>query len=163
MRYLGNCFWLLAPILVWNGLLARRLPKPYRRDEFWRDIPWWLAAGENLLRIPLFLLPLLMPLDLATSGQRIGLALYAIGVALYCVAWGLQIRYPHSSWAASRVGFLAPAYTPAAWLAGLGLIGRSLYLPVGYSRWEYLALSAAFLAFHITHAWIVHARTILPR
>jgi hypothetical protein len=109
------------------------------------------------------ILPLLMPLGMATSGQRIGFAVYGIGVVLYCLSWGVQIRYPHSSWSASRLGFLAPAYTPAVWLAGIGLVGDSLYLPVAYSRWVYIALSAAFLVFHNAHAWIVHARTSLPR
>jgi hypothetical protein len=163
MRYLGNCFWLLLPVLLWNGLLARRLPKPYRRDEFWRDIPGWVGAGENTFRIAILILPFLMPIRMATSGQRAGFVVYGIGLALYCLAWVVQIRSPHSAWSVSRLGFLAPAFTPAIWLMGLGLIGDSLYLPVPYSCWVYIALSAAFLVFHNTHAWMVHARTFLPR
>jgi hypothetical protein len=35
---------------------------------------------------------------------------------------------------------------------------ETLFMPVGYSPWVFLALSAAFLAFHNSHAWIVYQR-----
>ena len=158
MQYVWNCFWLVVPILLMNALLMQRLPRAYQSEVFGRGIPRWIGAGENLFRTAVFTLPLLMPLRVATPGQKIGLALYLTGVAVYFLAWGMQIRHPQTAWSASRAGFLAPAYTPSLWLAGIGLIGDSLYAGAAYRSWMYLALSAAFLAFHNAHAWMVYLR-----
>jgi hypothetical protein len=158
MRYLFNCFWLLIPILLFNVLLMRRLPKAYQPDVFWRSIPAWIGFGENALRIFVFVLPLFMPLRVSSPGQSIGFALYAAGLILYFRSWSMQVRRPQSPWSLSRWGFMAPAFTPLIWLTGIALIGDSLFVPVRYSPWVYIALSVAFLAFHNLHAWIVYSR-----
>jgi hypothetical protein len=109
-------------------------------------------------RTIVFALPLSMPLKIGTLSQETGFVLYLIGTILYGLSWGMQIWYPCSPWCRSAWGFMAPAYTPLIWLVGIGLIGNPSFLPVVYSPWVYLALSAAFLAFHNSHAWIVYKR-----
>jgi hypothetical protein len=159
MGYIWNCIWLTAPILLLNVLLMNRLPKAYQPEVFWHDIPAWLRVGENTFRTAIFVLPILMPLRVIRSGQATGLVLYAVGLILYFFSWSLQVWYPETRWSASRWGFMAPSYTPLIWLVGIALIGDSLYVPIPYSPWVYVALSVAFLTFHNLHVWIVYSRT----
>jgi hypothetical protein len=70
----------------------------------------------------------------------------------------MQIWFPLSPWSQSPLGFLAPAFTPALWLAGIASIGRTLYFGDFYRPWMFLALSLVFLAFHNAHAWTVYSR-----
>jgi hypothetical protein len=159
LPYFQNVFWLLLPILVFNVLAAGSLPRAYQMDVFWRDIPPWIAVPENLFRLPVFLLPLILRLEVATPSQRLGAVLYLAGTLTYGAAWGIQIALPGSAWSLSAAGFMAPAYTPAVWLAGIGLIGESSTIPgLPYRPWVYFGLAGVFLAFHNLHAWLVHAR-----
>ncbi|MFN7922175.1 MAG: hypothetical protein U0Q16_18880 [Bryobacteraceae bacterium] len=164
MKYLWNCFWLTVPILVMNVALASRLPQAYQPSFFWRDIPRSVAIGEKVSRTVLFLTLLLIPLSIATSRQRAGLALYAVGVLIYFGAWAMQIWFPQAEWSRSRLGFMAPAWTPAGWLAGIALLGDNLYVGMTYHPWMFLALSLVFLMFHNAHVAIVYSRihTQLP-
>lgn len=158
MTYIWNCIWLTIPILLLNVLLMNRLPKAYQPEVFWRDIPAWIAVGENTFRAVILVLPIFMPLRVTREGQAIGLLLYGVGLILYFFSWGMQIWYPETQWSASRWGFMAPSYTPLVWLIGIALIGDSLYAPIPYSFWVYVALSVAFLLFHNLHVWIVYSR-----
>ena len=52
---------------------------------------------------------------------------------------------------------MAPAYTPALWLAGIGLIGSHPVIGhLRYLPWVFLAAGVAFLVVHIRHAALVH-------
>ncbi len=70
LRYVVSCGLVTLPILGWNVIFARFLPPPLASPEFERDIPLFVAYGENALRIVVMVLPFLMPLELATVGQR---------------------------------------------------------------------------------------------
>lgn len=157
-RYVANCGLLLLPILLWNVAFTRYLPPALGSAEFWRDIPPVVAYGENAFRIAVVTLPFLMPLDLSTATQRRGLWLFVAGTLLYFAAWIPLMLAPQSPWSTSWIGFLAPAYTPLLWLAGVGLVGREFYGRLPYSPWLYVALAAGFVAFHLTHAAIVYMR-----
>ena len=160
VRYLLSCGVLTAPILVWNVAFTRFLPPALASNEFSRDIPPLVTYGENTLRIVVMALPFLMPFETITVGQRRGLSLFAVGALLYFLAWVPLMIAPRSQWSTSWLGFAAPAYTPLVWLAGLGLIGRRLYVPSPFKGWMYLALACAFVAFHVTHVSIVYARNV---
>jgi len=112
--YAVSCFLLLLPALLWNLLLTDRLPPAFQRAEFWREIPRWVSVPENALRLPVFLLPLVMPLELVTPWQRRCLGLFAAGTAVYFASWVALIAWPNSAWSTSAAGFQAPAYTPRA-------------------------------------------------
>jgi hypothetical protein len=156
--YLFNCLWLLVPVMLFDGLLTARLPAQYQMDVFWKDIPAFIATGENLFRIIVFILPLLMPLSITTRPQKIGLWVYLLGTLVYFLSWAAQILWPHSAWSLSLPGALAPAYTALFWLVGIGLIGSRLYFKSPYRPWMYITLSGVFIAFHLAHSWLIFGR-----
>ena len=158
VRYVMSCGVLTVPILVWNLALTRFLPPALASDEFSRDIPTLVTHGENTLRAVVMVLPFLMPLEVATRGQRRGVRLFVVGTIVYFLSWVPLMIVPQSSWSTSWVGFVAPAYTPLLWLAGLGLIGRRFYVPSPFRWWMYVGLACGFVTFHVTHASIVYAR-----
>jgi len=69
-----NRFWLLVPVLVLNLLLVGKLPPPLAPGSPGPDLPGWLSLSESVLRGIVFLVPLLMPLSLRTSGTKPALA-----------------------------------------------------------------------------------------
>jgi hypothetical protein len=155
-----SCFWLLVPILVFNLLFMRQLPPAFQPDVFWKDIPRAIALPENAFRLlTLMLLIPVMRLRVSTPAQRLGFWLYGIGTLVYFASWGALITWPQSGWSTSAVGFLAPAYTPLIWLAGIGLIGNEPLAPrVPVRPWVYWASSAFFLLCHNLHAGLVYGR-----
>lgn len=158
MRYLLNCFLLVVPLLVFNVALADRLPTAYQSPR-WDDVPAWVALPENILRVGTMLLTLLLPISFAGPLQRIGGMLYVVGVVTYIATWTVQIVRPHAAWSTGALGFLAPAYTPALWLTGIGLIGiRPVIAPARHLQWIFLGLAVAFLASHNLHALLVYRR-----
>ena len=158
VRYVLSCGLLTVPALVWNLALMRFLPPALASNEFLRDIPPLVMYGESTLRIAVMVLPFLMPLEVVTVGQRLGLLLFAVGTIVYFVSWVPLMIVPQSPWSTSWLGFVAPAYTPLLWLAGLGLIGRRFYLPSPFRWWMYVGLACGFVVFHVTHTSIVYAR-----
>lgn len=154
--YLLNCFLLIIPILLFNVIFAGSLPKAFSAEIFWKDIPPAVATGENILRGLVLIFPLLMPLKIMTARQKAGLTVYIAGILIYFLTWSLLMLFPQltSNWFA----FAAPAYTPLLWLVGIGLIGDSLYFPIPYKGWHYIAGSLLFVIFHVWHTTLVYLR-----
>jgi hypothetical protein len=157
-KYLLNGLWLVLPPMVFNIVFVNRLPPAYQPGVFWKDIPMWLGVGENLFRALVVFLPVMMPLDIRTRTQQIGLGIYFSGLLVYFLSWFALMQSPDSAWSASAAGFMAPACTPAIWLAGIGLIGGKWYLRIPYQPWMYVGVSLIFLFFHNLHAWTIYAR-----
>ncbi len=160
VNYLLNGMLLLLPIMAWNMIFTSKLPAMYSQEVFEKNIPSFITIGENLFRLIVFILPLLMPIHLETPIQKLGLALYITGTVIYFVSWLAQMYWPQSNWSISIFGSLAPAYTPLIWLIGIGLIGRTLYFASPYRSWMYIMLSLIFVAFHVSHTLIVYQRGI---
>jgi len=160
MNYLLNCMLLILPIMAWNVIFANKLPRAYLAEIFEKDIPPLITNGENIFRLLVFILPLLMPLRIETQTQKLGLWFYLTGTAIYFISWLAQMYFLQSAWSLSAWGFLAPAYTPIIWLVGIGLIGSELYFSSPYRSWMYIALSSIFIAFHLSHALTVYARNL---
>jgi len=160
MNYVLNCMLLLLPIMAWNIIFTSKLPLMYSQEVFWRDIPPVIATGENFFRLIVFILPLLMPLRIETSTQKLGLWFYITGTVIYFISWLAQMYFSQSAWSLSAFGFLAPAYTPIIWLVGIGLIGTTLYFSSPYRSWMYIVTSIFFIGFHISHAFIVYSRNL---
>jgi len=158
-KYLFNCFLLILPILFWNLIFSNKLPKQFQPQTFWKDIPTFLTYGENITRILVFMLTLLMPLSISTLTQKRGLVLYLVGALLYFASWLALIYFPESKWSNNVMGFMAPAYTPLFWLLGIGLIGNSYYFNLHYKRWFFISIASLFLIFHNFHAMTVYFRT----
>lgn len=154
-KYLLNCFCLLIPVFLWNIILVGYLPKSYSPDIFWKDIPKIVSYGENILRIIVFVLPLLMVLSLKTKLQKIGLLIYFIGLVIYFSSWVIMIISPDSYWSRSLIGFMAPAFTTIIWFVGIGLIGNKAFFKFPKLSFIYIGLSLLFVIFHSTHTYIV--------
>jgi hypothetical protein len=144
--------------MAWNIIFSSKLPTLYSPEVFWKNIPSFIENGENFFRLIVFILPVLMPIRLETQSQKLGLWLYIAGTLIYFLSWLAQMYFPQSAWSLSVWGFLAPAYTPLIWLAGIGLIGGSLYFSSPYRSWMYIATSVIFLGFHLFHALTVFMR-----
>lgn len=156
LTYGANCFLLLVPVFIWNIWLARALPQPYSPEVFEDDIPGPLLLAENCLRLALFAFPLIMQLGLSSQQQRTGLAVYLVGILLYGSSWLVQIWAPKSPWSRSAAGFLAPAYTPAIWLVGIGMLGEDSFIEWPYRPQVYFVLAAAFVFVHTAHAFMAY-------
>jgi hypothetical protein len=149
---------LLLPIMAWNLILTKKLPQAYSAEIFEKDIPAFIVNGENVSRLIVFILPLLMPFHIETQTQILGWWLYIAGTILYFFSWLVQIYYPQSAWSLSAFGFLAPAYTPLIWLIGIGLIGNTLYFSFPYRSWMYIFTAIVFIGFHLSHAATAYLR-----
>jgi hypothetical protein len=145
-KYLFNSFLLTIPILLWNIVLADKLPKAYQPEIFWDNIPLLVTYGENIARLLMFLFITLMPLNISTNTQKKGFMLYVVGALVYFASWLVLIYFPTSMWSTSVFGFLAPACTPLFWLIGIGLIGNSLYfnIPTENGCFSSLSLSSYY-------------------
>ena len=157
-HYALSCGLLLLPSVAWNIVLVKRLPPAFQLDEFWRDVPAPLAFAENGLRIAVFVLPFLMPLDVAARGSVRALVIFSAGTLLYFASWLALIWLPRSRWSRCALGFVAPAYTPLLWLVGIALLGDRLFWGTFYGWWMYLVPCVAFLVAHITHTMLVYSR-----
>ncbi len=135
-----NCLYLMIPLLAWNLALAPRITQ----EKVFSDAhsPAWLLVAENLFRLGVFILPLLIPLRLDSLLSKAGLAVYIAGTLIYFATCIPLLLAPESAWASSPAGLLAPRLTPFLSMLGIALIGHS---------WPYGALSAVFIALHTWH------------
>jgi len=154
-KYLLNCFLLLIPLFLWNIILFDFLPKSYSPDVFWKDIPNLVGYSENILRIIVFVIPLVMVLSLKSRLQKIGLSIYFIGLILYFSSWIILIISPESNWSQSLIGFMAPAFTTIIWFIGIGLVGNKAFFKFPKLTLIYISLSLLFVIFHSAHTYIV--------
>jgi len=127
-------------------------------DVFWKDIPPLIGNTENILRIIVFMLPLVMTFSLKSRQQKIGFVLFLAGLILYFSSWLMQIYLPESNWSNSIFGFMAPAYTTLIWFVGIGLIGNTSVLKIPFISHIYIGSSLAFVIVHSIHTYIVYMR-----
>ena len=141
-----------------HDIRGRSLPPIFASAE-WRHIPAPLAFTENILRLAIFVLPFLMPLDLTAPDRMRILLVFIVGNLLYFASWLALILFPSSPWSSSALGLAAPAYTPALWLLGIALLGRKLFWGTFYRWWMYAVLAIASFAAHVAHTALVFAGT----
>jgi len=141
-----NGFWLVAPLLAFNVALAGRLPEPYFRRE---RVPRALLVLENVLRVPVFVAPLLLPLHVGDVVSHVGWASYSAGASAYLASWIAQTHFAHRPLSQSLAARLAPAFTPLFWLFGIALVSHAP---------AYAVLSAGFVAVHVSHFALVFGR-----
>lgn len=153
--YLLNCFLLLIPLFLWNVILVDFLPKAYSPDVFGKDIPNWIGYSENILRVIVFALPIIMVFSLKAKLQKVGFLIYLVGIVTYFLSWIVVILYPQSDWTTSLIGFMAPAFTTIFFFIGIGLIGNKSFLTLSSISPIYFGLSILFVIVHSAHAYIV--------
>ncbi len=54
-----NCLWLILPLLLWNLLLGSRITDVRVVSD--AASPKWLLTAENIFRILVFIIPVLLP------------------------------------------------------------------------------------------------------
>lgn len=135
-RFRRSCIWLMVPVLGFNLLFARALPPAFQPEVFSRDISPGISVPENVLRGLLFVLFLLMPLTRPGTRRRIpGIVMYSMGLGLYFASWAALILDPNGRWSTTAVGFMAPAWTPIFWFAGMALLSEQrLFARVRFYR-----------------------------
>jgi hypothetical protein len=139
LRWL-NCLWLMIPLLAWNIVLGPKITdERILSDAF---SPQWLLILENVTRVVVFILPLLIPLQLEDRMTKMGLVVYLAGSLIYLASWLPLLLAPGSDWSMSPAGALAPRLTPLIPFLGIALIGRS---------WPYAWLSLVFISLHTWH------------
>jgi hypothetical protein len=104
-----NCFWLLIPIFLWNAILTPRLTHAGFQSD--ADVPSWILMLENVLRIAVFALPLLLPLQWNDQREKIGIIVYVAGTLIYFCSWIPLVYFPEARWSTSALVFLAPHFT----------------------------------------------------
>ncbi len=135
-----NCFWLLIPLLLWNIILGPRInDERIISDAF---SPIWLLALENITRMVVFALPLLIPLRLNDRLSKAGLSLFIAGTIIYFASWLPLLLAPTSTWSQSASGLLAPRLTPLLPFFSIALLGRN---------WLYATASVVFIFAHTLH------------
>ncbi len=138
--HLWNCLWLILPLLIWNLLFGPRIKdERITSDAF---SPKWLLLAENIMRIFVFMLPLLIPLKPASVVEKFGLWVYIIGTLIYFASWVPLLLTPHSNWCNSAAGLLAPRLTPFLPFLGIALIGENI---------TYAATALVFIGLHTWH------------
>ena len=139
-----NCLWLILPLLTWNLVLGPRI----KQDAITSDAhsPKWLLMAENVVRVLVFALPVLMPLPGRAQWQspppQAGLIVYVLGTLVYFASWLPLMFGPASAWSNSPAGLLAPRLTPFLSFLGIAILGGS---------WIYGVVAAGFILLHTWH------------
>ncbi|MBI1306143.1 MAG: hypothetical protein GC181_05965 [Bacteroidetes bacterium] len=148
----------MIPVLIWNLIYTGALPKAFQPATFQNDIPGYISIPENVLRLLVFMLALLMRIRFAKPLQRSAALLYFLGILLYFASWKLLMDSPQGLWARSLIGFMAPSFTPVIWLFGIGLMTDSSYFNLPLKKWHFLVTVILFLFFHNYHVWMIYSR-----
>jgi len=135
-----NCFLLMIPLLVWNLVLSPRITNLRVTSD--ANSPGWLLAAENVTRILVFALPLLLPLQVKDAWGKAGLIIYIFGTLVYFASWLPLMMSPGSIWSNSGIGLLAPRLIPFLSFLGIAIISGS---------WLYGLISAVFIILHTLH------------
>ena len=137
-----NCLFLILPLLAWNLIFGPKITNARITSD--DHSPMWFLAAENILRMAVFILPLLIPLHLDEPLRKVGLIVYISGTLVYFVSWLPLILVPQSTWSNSTIGLMAPRITPLMGFLGIALIGES---------WLYGILCAFFITLHTIHGF----------
>jgi hypothetical protein len=148
IKYLLNGFLLIIPILIWNIIFTKSLPRSY-----FLNVSDKIEVFEYIFRILAFTIPLIMKISFETKIQKIGLGIYVSGVGLYFASWLLQIYLPNSRWSLSVYGFMAPAYTTFIWFSGIALIAKQSYFKFSHISLTYFVIATLFVVFHSIHTY----------
>ncbi|CAG0937366.1 hypothetical protein TFLX_06292 [Thermoflexales bacterium] len=148
---------ILPPMVITFGLWAA-LPPRYSFAQFWKDIPSWLGFLENLFRILVFGIPVLLYFGRGDKTQSLGWYFYSGGLIVYLASYLMQIVFPYSDWSMSVIGFSAPAWSTLVWLIGIGFVCSRSWLPLRWSRLIYLCCTVLFLIFHTGHTLLIYSR-----
>lgn len=158
LKIITNGYVLMLPILLWNVIYTSKLPSCYNPYTFNSGLPLPISIGENIFRVIVFIFPLLLTFNIASSNGKKGLVIYGVGCILYFASWLMLIYMPDSVWSKSIFGSTAPAYTPIIWLIGIAYLLDDYYFNIQYNKWHLIIPSILFSIFHLIHTLIIYFR-----
>lgn len=151
------CLWLWVPPLGASLTLWGQLPPAYQPEYFDLWVPPLLGLAETVLKLAAIAISTLLVAGWTGARHRLGLGLYGFGVAIYLASYLVLILEPDGAWAQSFVGFTAPAFTPAIWIAGIGLmVSHGITLPARLLQIGFWACATGFLVTHNINASMVY-------
>jgi hypothetical protein len=149
---------LIIPILLASLGLWEYLPTAYSQENFSRNIPNTLVLFENVFRILVFVIPVLLLYGVGNRTQIWGWFLYVIGFALYVCSYLAQIVFSFSTWSTSFIGFSAPAWTTIFWMYGIALICTKSWLFRKWRSYIYIMVATVFVILHTYHTFLVYSQ-----
>ena len=150
-----TCIWLLIPVFIWNAILYKKLPSEYQKEK-WDRIPKGLEMSENILRIIVFMFPIILNIKIGSKIEILGLWIYLAGLLIYFLSWIMQIGFRNTSWSRSKLGFTAPAYTSIFFLTGISMIGNENVFHIKRLNLIYMICIAIFVILHTSHSNLVY-------
>ncbi|MDJ0824673.1 MAG: hypothetical protein QNJ16_04140 [Rhodobacter sp.] len=133
------------------------LPPAYQPAYFDLWVPPLLGLAETILKLAAIVISTLLIAGLSQPKQRLGLGLYLCGVAIYLASYFAQILSPDGPWSQSLIGFTAPAFTPAMWIAGIGLmVSHGITLPTRWLQIGFWVCATGFIIMHNINASMVY-------
>ena len=150
------CLWLWVPPLGASLALWGQLPPAYQPEYFDLWVPLLLGYAETILKLSAIVISALLVVGSSQQRHPLGLGLYLCGVVIYLGSYLALIRAPDGLWAQSFVGFTAPAFTPAIWIVGIGLmVSHGIRLPTRWLQIGYWACATGFIVTHNINASMV--------
>jgi len=150
-NYKNNCFWFLLPIIIFNIILTKYLPKHYLKN-----IKHPIVTLETIARIVTIVFSVIMEIKLDNKVGKIGLIVYIIGVLIYFCSYFIVIKLPLTLFNNNIAVLLSPYWTSVLWLIGIGLIGNKLFVIIPYHYIIYIVISIVFAMLHGIHGYICY-------
>jgi hypothetical protein len=149
-NYFKSCFLLFIPILIFNLIFTKYLPKHYLQN-----ISHIIVTLESIFRIALIILSVFLKMHLKSKIGKIGIFVYIIGLIIYFGSYYLIINYSNTFIRENVVLKLSGYWTSIIWLLGIGIVGKELFFKVFYNRIIYIILSISFVIIHTWHGIIL--------
>ena len=70
----------MVPVMALNLAFASSLPPEFQPDIFWQNFPPVVTLPEQVSRIGMFMLTLLLPINFVGRQHRFGWGLYGVGL-----------------------------------------------------------------------------------
>ncbi|WP_461254960.1 hypothetical protein [Treponema sp. R80B11-R83G3] len=148
-NYKYNCFWFFIPIIIFNLIFTKYLPKHYLKN-----IKHPIVTLETIARIITITFSIIMEINHDNKMGKIGVIAYIIGVLIYFCSYFIVIKLPITSFNNNIAVLLAPYWTSILWLIGIGLIGNKLFVNIPYHYIIYIVISIVFTILHSIHGYI---------
>jgi hypothetical protein len=139
------------PVIIFNIIFTKYLPKYYLKN-----IKHPIVAIETVARIITIAFSIIMAINLDNKIGKIGLIVYIIGILIYFCSYFFVIKVPAVSFHNNLILLLAPYWTSALWLIGIGLLGNKLFLNIPYHYTAYIIISIIFAIIHSIHGYICY-------
>jgi hypothetical protein len=138
-------------VIIFNIIFTKYLPEHYLKN-----IKHKIVAIETIARIITIAFSVIMSIKLDTKTSKIGLIVYIIGIFIYFCSYFIAIRFPANLFNNNIIVLLAPYWTSALWLIGIGLLGNKLFINIPYHYTVYIIISIIFTIIHSIHGYLCY-------